>query len=191
MELSNDFPDSPPGFPDWPRIIQTHGPLVWRTITRLVGNRQAAEDCYQETFIAALGVARRDQVRQWAGLLRRIATARALDHLRRQGKEKRALPGHEEADDVGGNHGNPIDAALSRELAQRLRAALTQLPACQAEVFCLRFLEEMTYEQIAQVMRLDANHVGVLLHRARQQLQTLLETNTPHGRPRPREVCHE
>ena len=39
---------------DWPAIVREHGPLVWRTALRILGDDSEAADCYQETFISAL-----------------------------------------------------------------------------------------------------------------------------------------
>ena len=43
--------------PDWEAIIREHGPAVWQTAYRLVNDRADADDCMQETFVAAVGLA--------------------------------------------------------------------------------------------------------------------------------------
>ena len=68
----------------------------------------------------------------------------------------------------------PEPQAEATELTERLRAALAELPEQQARVFCHRWLDGLSYEQIAEQLDVDANSVGVLLHRARRQLQRLL-----------------
>ena len=45
---------------DWPDIIRQHGPIVWKTAYRLVGNAEHADDCYQETFADAVRQAAQD-----------------------------------------------------------------------------------------------------------------------------------
>jgi RNA polymerase sigma-70 factor, ECF subfamily len=63
-------------------------------------------------------------------------------------------------------------------LIGRLRQALMHLPADQAEVFCLRYFEQLSNQEIALQLTINANHVGVLLHRAREALrQSIGETN--------------
>ena len=42
---------------DWERIIQEHGPMVWRTAYRLLGRVHDAQECVQETFLSALRLA--------------------------------------------------------------------------------------------------------------------------------------
>jgi len=73
----------------------------------------------------------------------------------------------------------PVQHAQKAELSARLRQALTQLPPREAEVFCLRFLDDLTYRQIGEQLNLETNAVGVLLHRARAKLREHLCPNTP------------
>src|SRR5690242_4434896 len=70
--------------PDWDAIVAQHGQLVWRTAYRILGNHADAGDCFQETFVSALSAAHRQRVENWGGFLQRLATARALDRLRRR-----------------------------------------------------------------------------------------------------------
>ncbi len=75
---------------DWQIIIEKHGPAVWKTAYRLLGNRADAADCFQETFLSALRFRRRRQVRNFQALLIHIATARAMDQLRQRFHRARA-----------------------------------------------------------------------------------------------------
>src|SRR5438128_5345494 len=72
---------------NWLQIVQEHGPLVWRTAYRLLNHGADAADCFQRTFVSALEVALVERVRHWPALLRRLATARALDQLRQRRRE--------------------------------------------------------------------------------------------------------
>ena len=65
----------------------------------------------------------------------------------------------------------------------RLRKALAQLPTQQAEVFCLRSINDLSYREIAGQLDLKTSAVGVLLHRARSRLRELLGP-APATRPR-------
>src|SRR5215210_496251 len=72
---------------DWEGIVERDGPAVWRTVYRLLGRRADAEDCFPETFLAALELWRRQPVRHPHAMLQRLATARAVDRLRRRYRE--------------------------------------------------------------------------------------------------------
>src|SRR5688572_6997176 len=76
------------GMIDWEQVARLHGPLVWRTVYRLLGRGgPEAADCFQETFLTALDYARRQEIRNWPGLLTRIATTRALDAVAKRKTE--------------------------------------------------------------------------------------------------------
>jgi RNA polymerase sigma-70 factor (ECF subfamily) len=159
--------------PDWDDILRREGPAVWRTAYRVLGNQADAEDCFQETFLAAVQVARREPVQSWSALLQRLATARAVDRLRQRCRRG----GHAEVADwdaVPGPAPLPSQGAEERELTERLREALARIPARQAEVFCLHCLEGWSYQEIARQLGVSTDAVGVLLHRARQRLRELL-----------------
>jgi RNA polymerase sigma factor (sigma-70 family) len=64
----------------------------------------------------------------------------------------------------------PVQQAQQHELAARLRKVLAQLPSQEAQVFCLRYLNNMSYRQIAKQLGVKTNAAGVLLHRARAKL---------------------
>src|SRR5262249_59123633 len=115
---------------------------------------------------------RTSPVRHWAGLLRRLAACRALDRLR-QRKSSVSLNG---LSLVGPGEG-PEAAAVERELADRLRAAIAQLPEREAAVVCLRYFDDPSYQDIADMLYIRTGAVASALHKARLKLETfLLET---------------
>jgi RNA polymerase sigma-70 factor (ECF subfamily) len=164
---------------DWSQLVAQHGPLVWRTAYRLVSNSTDASDCFQRAFLAALELERTQAIRNWPALLRRLVTARALDCLRqrrRLSERSRELTEEAALDRKGVG---PAQAAQARELAGHLSEALAELDSQQAQVFCLACLEGQSYQEIADGLGITVNHVGVLLHRARANLQQRLEAHAP------------
>ena len=165
---------------NWAEIVRRHRGVVWQTAFRLLGNRADAADCFQETFLAALELSRRQRVRNWPALLRRLCTCRALDELRRRLRVagRREDPGDWSA--VASLNPGPVQQAQAAELSAQLREALTDLPERQAEVFCLRFVSDLSYREIARQLGLRTSAVGALLHRARSRLrEVLLDTVAP------------
>lgn len=160
---------------DWQRIIEKHGPAVWQTAYRLLGNRTDAADCFQETFICAPELSRRQRIRGFSALLRRLATTRAIDQLRRRFRRS-----HCEAvsNAVPSANTGPAQMAQQQELIARLRESLTQLQPQEAQVFCMRYLNDMSYRQIAKALDIKTNAAGVLLHRARAKLRKSFEVST-------------
>jgi RNA polymerase sigma factor (sigma-70 family) len=77
-----------------------------------------------------------------------------------------------------------LTAAERSELVATLRRALAALPADQAEVFMLRHVEGMSYEQVGAVMGMTGNAVGVMLNRAKGRLRELMERPIEKGEVR-------
>lgn len=121
-----------------------------------------------------LEVTRRQEVRNWAGLLQRLATSRGLDALRRRIRRETHLAEPADLTVLCGSDPTPPEKAQAVELGEQLRRALSHLPGPQAEAFCLRHLSEMSYEQVASQMGQSIDAVGVLLHRGRARLRELL-----------------
>lgn len=163
---------------NWQRILHDHGPTVWRTLWRLLGNRADAEDCFQETFLAAVRAERRDAaVTHWSALLQTLATARAVDRLRQRyarRRESASDPDDPGADQTASPEPSPSDVLDAKELSHRLRAALARLPDRQAEVFALHALSGWSYQEIGQSTGMSSSAVGVTIHRARQRLREIL-----------------
>ncbi len=169
---------------DWPEILNQHGGIVWKTIRRLVTDDADASDCFQETFVAAWEYSRKQPVINWPGFLTRLATARSLDFLRKRLRTKVVSLVTEGTGEPACQHISPAATAEENELVRRLRDALAEMPHDQAEVCCLRFIENFSYEQIADALRIPVNHVGVLLHRAKTSLRHELATFAPLNQQR-------
>lgn len=164
---------------DWSKIVEEHGPAVWRTAYRLLDQEADAADCFQRTFISALEVAAREAVQSWPALLKRLATARALEQLRSRVRQRGRHTSLSHEDEVAGSSRSPIELAQAGELAERLRETLSQIDERQAQVFCLACLEGLSYQEVAESLGISSNHVGVLLNRARTSLQQRLSAFAP------------
>jgi RNA polymerase sigma-70 factor, ECF subfamily len=158
----------------WPEVVKEHGPAVWRTVYRLLGDREDASECYQEVFLEAVRISREQTVEKWGALLTTIAARRSVDRLR-QKLARRSVQINSKTLEVVSQRNRPVaESASDAELAQRLRNALSDLSEQQAEVFWLNVIEEMSYDEIAIRLSLSIDHVGVLLHRARAKLRETL-----------------
>lgn len=166
--------------PDWDRILRTHGRMVWATAYRLLGHADDAEECMQDAFLSAVELARRQRIRNWPAVLRHLATSRALDRLRARSRQSEPARDCAELDALSSRQARPDEQAQASELASRLRGALAELPPRHAEVFVLRFVEQMSYKEIGQSLALTTNAVGVLLHEARERLRELLGEGGSH-----------
>jgi len=156
---------------DWAKVVRKHGHVVWQTAYRLLADHEDAADAFQETFVSALQITQHGRVRDWSGLLRSLATRRALDQLRRRYRLAGRSDREADLSQLPSANPGPAQQAAASELRERLREAMTLLTPQQAEAFCLRHLEHMSYRQIARQLGLTVNSVSALLHRARMHLR--------------------
>src|SRR5262249_32607549 len=132
-----------------------------------------SEDVCQEVFLEVHKLRQTQTVRNWASLLRRLAVCRALNRLQ-QRKFSAPLDGI----DLPGPDQPPEAGAIEHELVERVRQAIGQLPEREASVFCLRYLEELPYQRIAEILNITSGAVATALHKARSKLEALLAEKT-------------
>jgi RNA polymerase sigma-70 factor (ECF subfamily) len=160
---------------DWDRLVREHGASVFAAAWRVLGHAADAEDVVQEVFLEAYRLWSTRPVRSWAALLRRLATCRAVDRLR----QRKFFVSMDGLNLVGSDPG-PEERALEHELAGRLREAITQLTEREATVFCQRYFEDQSYQEIGDSLGITAGAVAAALHKARTRLEGLL-TGVPQG----------
>jgi RNA polymerase sigma-70 factor (ECF subfamily) len=143
-------------------------------------HREDAEDLVQETFITVLEqIDRFDTERAFAPWFFRILVNRGLNARKsRTVRQTEQVPA-----DAAGGEGPPDGVAERRELAERVRAAVDQLPERQRLILRLSELEGFTSVEIADILDLSQGTVRWYLHEARNTLRVTLA-------PLAREVRH-
>ncbi len=154
---------------DWDSIVREHGPVVFGTAWRILGHVADAEDVAQEVFLEAYQWPLTRPVRSWGGLLRRLSACRALDRLR-QRKNNVPLDGLA----IMTGDAGPEEEAVGNELAARLRLKLSLLPPREGTVFCLRYFEDLSYQEIAELLTITPGAVAAALCKARAKLEMFL-----------------
>ncbi|QDV25910.1 RNA polymerase sigma factor [Aureliella helgolandensis] len=156
---------------DWDEIRRNHGPMVWNAIGRILRNSEDITDCYQDVFLEAFQRSLTRSINNMPGLLRWLAVHRALDSLRKL----KALPKIAANRNVDGiTCDSARDTQRLNELLETVRCELSSLSVEQAECFWLCCVEGLKYREAAEVMGLETQHVGMLVHRARKHLSQAL-----------------
>jgi RNA polymerase sigma-70 factor (ECF subfamily) len=167
---------------DFQNLYAAYNQKIRRYLAQLIGEADS-EDVTQEVFVkinAALGTFRGDScLSTW---IYKIATNAAMDHLRKSNPLKQADDGH-----LGGDLFNKdevaadpdaaaVDAQLVRkEMNECIRGIVEGLPENYRTVLILSDLEEMTNQEIAEVLDISLDTVKIRLHRARARLKKELE----------------
>jgi len=158
-------------------LIDRYRDALLRFLIRFMGDRQAAEDVFQETFLQIhLSAGTFDMSRRFKPWLFTIAANKGRD-LHRKNAKRSAL---ELSAEVGGEGDGgpsfvdlmevectrPLDAAQTRERDQRVQQAVDELPEHYREILLLAYFQKMTYAQLAEVLQIPIGTVKSRLHAA-------------------------
>lgn len=154
---------------DFNRLVEDHGPALYRMAYRLVGDQHEAEDLVQEAFRSAWKSRTRYEPgrgdRAWlVAILRR----RIIDHWRRR-RPPSTLP-----DDASPEIGVAGDDPFANEFTDEVQAALNQLPEELRETLLLVVVGELTHQEAADLLGVPLGTVLSRVSRARTRLRTLL-----------------
>lgn len=144
-------------------LVREHQRMVYSLGLRILGNRAAAEDLTQDVFmqfyqkIASLDNAA--HARHW---LRRVATHRAIDQIRRRAPVATGEEVLSMVDET--STGDPL-------LAKRLRALISDLPPHPRAILVLRYQEDMDATEIGELLDMPLNTVKSHLRRALEELR--------------------
>lgn len=156
--------------------VREHQNEVYGVALRITGDRDAALDVVSSTFLKAYrAFDRYDQGRPLRHWLLRIATNEAISYVRKRGRELRRRVDVDQASSVADPQIAPDAESLAREDRARIRAAVSLLPELYRVVVVLRYFNELSVEEIAQVTGRPASTVGVQLLRGRALLRGALE----------------
>lgn len=155
------------------RLFAQHYRRVLMAAYRIGGNLADAEDVAQAIFLR-LGTGEAPAIANMGSYLYRAAINGSLDLLRRC--KAAATEPLEFAAGMASTHSgaSPEATASSRELSALLRQAIGELAPRAAEMFALRYLEELGNREIAQLMGTSAAVVAVTLHQSRSKLKKRL-----------------
>ncbi|MBX3724653.1 MAG: RNA polymerase sigma factor [Xanthomonadales bacterium] len=172
---------------DWARgdqaafrcLYARHKGRLYAFLLRCLGRRDAADDCFQETWARAIGaIGRWRPQARFSTWLLQIAHNLAVDRMRRQrplvsiDDDEGPLPGSLLLD--GGPHADPAAALEALQEGRRLRRAIAALPPEQRTAVLLRLDAELPLEEIAQITGAGRETVKSRLRYAMDKLREAL-----------------
>ena len=158
-------------------LLDGHMDRLYRLAVSLVGNVADAEDVLQETFAGAYkgldGFEGRASVGTWLTRILVVQTARFRRDRKRKPMGSIDASGFDEPSAGSSSGASGVDARID------IQAALLQLSPAHREVLVLREFEQMSYEEIAEVLGVPQGTVESRLHRARSELREKLAAYLP------------
>lgn len=157
------------------KLAEEYGRQVFHSAYRILSDTHLAEDVTQEVFLKLFKKSTEsfDHIKHWPGYLKNMAISGAIDQLRRNkrlAEESIELVPEQACDPIN----LPLQSVLTQRDLYRFRAALLNLTTQDAQVFCLRHIEGYSYQEIAKLVDISTNLVGVTLHRAQIKLSSQL-----------------
>jgi RNA polymerase sigma-70 factor (ECF subfamily) len=151
-------------------LVERFSPRLRYFLRKLLSSADHAEDALQDVWVDVVrGLARLEDPQALVAWLYRIARDRAFGRLRKARRIELALDEQLVIDPA-----SVVEEDFSAEDAARIHAALDELPHEQREVLVLRFLEEMSYEEIARIVGCQLGTVRSRIHYGKQALRRIL-----------------
>lgn len=161
------------------QLVERHQRLVVGTVARMLGNNSDAEDIAQQVFVRVWKNASRYVPRaRFTTWLLTITRNLVFNELRRRSRHSQVslqTEVDEEERPLKDERTLAPDASLlEQELQQAIEAAIASLPETQRMAVVLRRYEQLSYEEIAEILEQSVSAVKSLLFRARTELRTSL-----------------
>lgn len=164
------------------RLVDLYAARVYGLLLRLTGDRDAAEDLMQETFLRVCRMIDEYQHDgRFESWLMRIAANLARDRARQRrrhgvtGSLDEAGPSGGEGDSsLAGPTPRPDEAVAAAEAGARLEAALAELSAPEREILVLRHYADLTFREIAELLGVPLGTALARAHRALGRLRELM-----------------
>lgn len=157
-------------------LVERHHDALIRFLFRLMGNRQAAEDVFQEAFLQVhQSLDTFDRTRRFKPWLFTIAANKGRDALRKSGRRQMlSLSSSVDAGEGGASFVDlmaidiptPSNAMEERELSEQVQAAIDDMPPKLKEILLLAYFQKLTYIQIADTTKIPLGTVKSRLHSA-------------------------
>lgn len=161
-------------------LVERHSRPVLTLIARLVRDQGVAEELAQDAFVKAFAALRSfDPAYKFSNWMLRIAHNVAIDHLRKARPPVVSMDAHDGGRDLAdvladGREPSAFERAARRDFQEDLESALAQLRPEFRRLVVMRYIEDLSYEDIADIVGLPLGTVKSHLHRARAALGRLL-----------------
>jgi len=165
----------------WESIVRQHHQRLYNLAYRFTGRFDEAEDLTQEIFLKVYRTL--NSYRPDSGALVtwmvRVGRNHVIDHYRKFKTERTHTDSleveYEKAEENPARYASPAQALEQLELSEQVHRTLLKLSGELREAVILRDLEEFTYEEIADMLKVPVGTVKSRINRGRAELARLLK----------------
>jgi RNA polymerase sigma-70 factor (ECF subfamily) len=155
-------------------IVEKYQDRIFNLCVYMLQHKEDAQDAAQDVFLKAfrsLGSFKQDaSLYTW---LYRIGVNTCLDYKKKSRPE--SLEDDSFVEDLPSAAPSPEQHYQSKEIGQAIQKALQKLPADLRATIILKEMEELSYEEIAETLRISIGTVKSRISRAREELRRLLQ----------------
>lgn len=159
-------------------LVDAYKNLVYTLASRMLGNREEAEEVSQDTFIKvfkSLSHFKGDS--KFSTWIYRITYNTCLDRIK-QNKRQNTIVDIDHVKDVSFvTMNNALDKMILEERRELIKKSLNSLPAKDAGLLTLFYFEEQSLAEMEKTMNIPDRTIKVQLFRARKKLAKVLEKN--------------
>jgi len=165
-------------------LVELYKDKIYHLGYRMLGNRQEAEDIVQETFMRLYSnLHRYDENQKFSTWIFRIATNLCIDRLR---KRKLTYSLDAEVNDGEGNdyyammssdEDTPEKQVIVSETQRQIRKVIDNMPDKYKSIIVLRYLQDLSLQEISDVLDMPITTIKTRLHRGREYLRKKLEAS--------------
>lgn len=169
-------------------LVELYKDKIFHLAYRMLNNKHEAEDAVQETFLRVYtNLHKYDTNQKFSTWIFRIGTNLCIDKLR---KRKNTYSLDAEMPDGEGNdyyslmpadEETPEKQVIVSETQQQIRKAIDRLPEKYKSVVILRYLQDLSLQEIGEVLDMPVTTVKTRVHRGREYLKKIIEdSNEPN-----------
>lgn len=162
-------------------IVNLYQHKLYQVCYRMLGNKQEAEDITQEAFIRAyINLHSYDQKRKFSTWIYRIATNLCIDRIRKKkpdyylDAEVAGTEGLNMYSQIAVDEQLPEDVVEQMELQERIQYEISRLPDKYRSVIVLKYIEELSLQEISEILDMPLGTVKTRIHRGREALRKQL-----------------
>jgi len=157
----------------WEQIVRQYRRKVFNTAYKFVGRHEQAEDLTQDIFLKIFkSLDTFDSRANFQTWLISVSRNLCIDHYRRVRKERETIDHQVDANELAplSHEPSPMAGLERRDRVSLLRHAMAKLPETLRTAVLMRDIQEMTYQEIADALRLPEGTVKSRINRGRTEL---------------------
>ncbi len=162
-------------------VVSFYQNKVYQICFRMLGNAHEAEDIAQEAFLRAYtNIHSFDDNRKFSTWLYRIATNLSIDRIRKKkpdyflDAEVKGTEGLTMYSQISADQALPDEEVESLELQEYIHKEILSLPAKYRSVIVLRYIDELSLQEISEILDIPVGTVKTRVHRGREALRKKL-----------------